>query len=142
MNSFNTRYTSILRSPLFLLGVVLLAPFLPILLHPAGRILGNDLGDNPSMFFFYNYFAGHCWRQGSIPLWNPYVMLGHPFLAEGQAALFHPLSWLFIVLPTGAAINWINALCFLFAGLAFYGYLRALDLAKDTSFCGALVWSF
>ena len=130
------------RSPAWLLALVLLAPFLPILLHPAGRVLGSPRGDNPDMFYFINAFAGACWRSGSIPLWNPYILLGQPFLGEGQAALFHPLSWLFIALPTGAALNWIIALSFLLTGLAFYGYLRSLSLAKDAAFCGALVWSF
>ena len=130
------------RSPRLWLAAALLAPFLPILLHPAGRILASAEGDGPKMFYFINAFAGACWRGGSIPLWNPYIMLGQPFLGEGQAALFHPLSWLFIALPTGAAYNWIVACCLLFAGLAFYGYLRALRLSTDTAFCGALVWSF
>ena len=129
------------RSPAWLLALVLLAPFLPVLLHPAGRVLGNGVrSDNPDMFYFINAFAGACWRGGSIPLWNPYIMLGHPFLGEGQAAIFHPLSWFFIALPTGVAYNWIVACCFLFAGLAFYGYLRALNLSLEASFCGALTW--
>ena len=130
----------LLRSPAWILAAALLAPFLPILLAPAGRVLGNINSDNPAMFYYINAFAGACWRGGSIPLWNPCIMLGHPFLGEGQAAIFHPLSWLFIALPTGAAINWLVALSFLLTGLAFYGYLRALRLSPATALCGALGW--
>ena len=133
---------NLLRSPILWLSLALLAPFAPILLHPAGRVLGQFRGDGPSMFYMINNFAADCWRHGSIPMWNPYIMMGQPFLGEGQAALFHPLSWLFIALPTGPAINLVSALCFLLAGLAFYGYLRTLHLSGDASACGALVWCF
>ena len=113
-----------------------------MLLHPAGRVLGNSLCDNPPVFYFYNHFAGQCWREGSAPLWNPWIMLGMPFLGEGQAAVFHPLSALFIFLPTGAALNWLIALSFLLTGLFFYGYLRALALGREAALFGALTWSF
>src|SRR5688572_24620472 len=132
----------LLRSPLFLLGLVLLAPFLPVLLAPGGRVFGNSICDNPSFFYYFNEFAGRCWRQGVIPLWNPHVMLGLPFLGEGQAAIFHPLSWLFTVLPTGIGINWLIALSFLLTGLFFYGYLRALCLSTAASCCGAIIWCY
>ena len=32
-------------------------------------------------------------------------MLGIPFLGEGQASIFHPLSAIFLFLPTGVAMN-------------------------------------
>ncbi|MCE5228796.1 YfhO family protein [bacterium] len=131
-----------LRSPLLALAVLLLAPFAPILLFPGGRVLGNEWGDNPAMFYYINEFAGRCWREGVIPLWNPHVMLGVPFLGEGQAAIFHPLSTLFVFLPTGVAINWLAALSFVLTGLFFHGWLRALKLSKAAACFGALIWCY
>ena len=124
------------------LGILLLAPFAPLLVFPGGRVLGNPRCDNPGMFYFLNDFAGQSWRAGEVPLWNPHIMLGMPFLGEGQASVFHPLSLLFIVFPTGAAINGLVALSFLAGGLFFWGYLRAVGLGRRASFCGALVWAF
>ena len=125
-----------------LLAALLLAPLLPFLLAPAGRVMGNPACDNPAAFYYFNAFAGRCWRAGTLPLWNPHIMLGMPFLGEGQAAIFHPLSWLFALLPTGTAINWLIALGVLAGGLFFYGYLRALRLSREGALCGALVWGF
>ncbi|MCX7045466.1 MAG: YfhO family protein [Candidatus Sumerlaeota bacterium] len=122
------------------LAAILLAPFLPILMFPGGRVLGEPQCDNPSAFYYYNYFCGHSWRAGETPLWNPYIMMGMPMLAEGEMAAFHPLSALFVALPTGAAINWLIALCVVSCGLFCYGYLRALGLGLRASFCGALAW--
>src|SRR5512135_2266988 len=33
-------------------------------------------------------------RDGSIPLWNPYVGLGRPFLADMQNVVFYPPVYL------------------------------------------------
>ncbi|MDB5096940.1 MAG: hypothetical protein JWM80_1361 [Cyanobacteria bacterium RYN_339] len=42
------------------------------------------------------------WRAGRLPLWNPHGGLGTPLLANGDAAPFNPLKWLFLV-PGDAA---------------------------------------
>lgn len=127
--------------PVFLF-LVLAAPFASILLHPAGRVMGHPECDNPSAYYFINEYAAKCWREGTVPLWNPYIMLGLPFIGEGQASVFHPLSFLFIFLNTGIAINWLIAISFVLTGLFFYGYLRALKLGQPAAWCGGVVWSF
>jgi hypothetical protein len=125
-----------------LLLVALVAPFAAILAFPGGRVIGNPRCDNPSAYYFINYFAAQCWRHWTVPLWNPYIMLGIPFVGEGQASVFHPLSFLFVFLPTGAAINWLIACSFTLTGAFFYGYLRALGLGRPAAWCGAVAWSF
>lgn len=125
-----------------LLLLVLILPFVPILLAHGEQILGHPKTDNFTAYYFYNHFSRHAWLKGLIPLWNPHIMLGVPFLGEGQASLFHPLSMLFFVLRTSAATNWIIALSCLLTGAFFYGYLRALGLGRAASWCGAVTWSF
>lgn len=125
-----------------LLGAILLTPSIPILLHPASRILGHRRCDNPTQFFPFHDYAARCWLGGEAPLWNPHIMMGLPFLGEGQASVFHPLSAFFLFLPSGAAMNALIVSCFLLTGLAFYGYLRAIELGRAAAFFGAIVWSF
>lgn len=36
-------------------------------------------------------------RQGHLPLWYPYEALGTPFLGSGVTAVFHPLTWLAVL---------------------------------------------
>ena len=124
------------------LALLLLAPFAGLLLRPDGRVLGNPRCDNPSTHYFINHFASRSWREGEAPFWNPYIMLGYPFLGEGQAAVFHPMSLLFVLLPTGRAVNWHMALTFLLTGLLFRGWLRAVGIGERAAFCGAIVWAF
>lgn len=125
-----------------ILGVILLTPFAPVLVNPLEGVLGNATCDGPSQFFFFHDFAARCWLDGEVPLWNPHVMLGVPFLGEGQASIFHPLSALFLLLPTGAAMNALILLSLLLGGLAFYAYLRAIELGRAAAVLGAVVWSF
>ena len=39
------------------------------------------------------------WKQGSIPLWNPYSFSGTPLLANYQSAALSPLNLLYLILP-------------------------------------------
>ena len=127
---------------LALLFLVLIAPFLGSLGFSSGKVLGNPRCDNPSAYYYYSYFVGQCWRNGILPLWNPYIQLGLPMIGDGEASIFHPLSFLFAFLDTGLAINWIIAISFVLTGLFFYGYLRALKLGQPAAWCGAVTWSF
>ncbi len=127
--------------PLFL-AIILLAPFARVILHPASLILGERTCDSPTQFYFFHEFAAECWRNGAVPLWNPCIMLGLPFLGEGQASVFHPLSAPFLFLPTAVALNFVNLACFVLGGLAFCAYLRAVDLGRAASLFGAITWCF
>jgi hypothetical protein len=51
-------------------------------------------GDFSNQFFPFRFFAGQEWWSRRVPLWNPYVYGGHPFLADVQTAVFYPLAML------------------------------------------------
>src|SRR5512140_2474908 len=62
---------------------------------PAG---GGDL----AQFLYPTYkFAAEWWRRGVIPLWNPYLFGGMPFVGDIQSGIFYPLNLLtfFIASP-------------------------------------------
>ena len=48
-------------------------------------------------------------RNGNLPLWNPHIYLGIPFLGGFQSALLYPPNWLYLVAPVGPATNWLIA---------------------------------
>lgn len=129
------------RYPL-ILALVLILPFIDILIAPQGRIFGNGACDNPQAYYFMADYAAKQFHHFRLPFWSPLPMLGIPFLGHGEASVFHPLTLLYIIMPTGAAINCLIAISFVLAGLAFYGYLRSLRLGRQASFLGAMVWSF
>jgi hypothetical protein len=62
-----------------------------------------NIGDVPSQFYPFRDFAGEAVGNGSLPLWNPHLLAGSPFLANAQSALFYPATALYYFLPTPIA---------------------------------------
>jgi len=58
-----------------------------------------DIGDLVTSFYPFRYLASGTLREGALPLWNPYILLGSPFLANSQSALFYPLNFVHYIFP-------------------------------------------
>src|SRR5512137_1126901 len=56
----------------------------------AGYWLPRGGGDLVSFLWPQYAFAGEAIRSGSIPLWNPYLYSGAPFLADNQSGVLYP----------------------------------------------------
>ena len=83
------------------------------------RVLAS--GDILLYFTPYRDYAAAAFRNGRIPLWNPYSFLGVPFLANPQAAVLYPPHWPLSWLPATKQIYWSAAIHAWF--LAFGGYM-------------------
>ena len=62
-----------------------------------------------SFLYFYPYraFVTQQMLQARLPLWNPYLFLGVPLLANMQAAVLYPLHWplLWLTVPKQVAVS-------------------------------------
>ncbi|NTU65373.1 MAG: YfhO family protein, partial [Chloroflexi bacterium] len=57
-------------------------------------------GDLVSFLWPQYSFAGEAIRSGMIPLWNPHLYSGAPFLADNQSGVLYPINLLaFLVFP-------------------------------------------
>jgi hypothetical protein len=79
---------------------------------------------------------------GELPLWNPKILTGIPFLAAGQASVFYPLNVLFYLLPLDVAYGWFTALQVAIAGATMYLFGRVLRLRVLAALFGAVVYMF
>ena len=86
------------------------------------RVLAS--GDILHYFYPYRDYASAALREGRIPLWNPYIFLGAPFLANPQAAVLYPLHWPLSWLPVTKQIAWSAALHTWLLGMGGYALLR------------------
>ncbi|MGI8423894.1 MAG: hypothetical protein ACR2NO_07260 [Chloroflexota bacterium] len=76
--------------------------------------------DTMTYMYPYRAFAAEALGAGRVPLWNPHIYFGAPFLANLQSAVFYPLHVLFLILPAPLAMNWSVVLhLFLCAYFAF-----------------------
>jgi len=73
------------------------------------RLALTDLiiGRGDLFFYFYPYrdFASAAAQAGRVPLWNPYLFMGVPFLANSQAGFFYPLNLALAGLPVERMVN-------------------------------------
>ncbi len=110
--------------------------FLPVLAQGNGTVLSSPGTDTWGQFFFWRHFAYEHLGRGEMPLWNPYIFSGTPFVAGIQSAIFYPLNLIHLVAPTALAINLNIALhcllassftylCAWYAGCGRWGALLA-----------------
>ncbi len=88
---------------------------------------------------FYRYTKE---RLPDAPLWNPHVMAGRPFLANGQSAVFSPFSTPAYVMPVSRALAWMAALKLFVAAFGAYLLARALRLRFAPALLAGLVYAF
>lgn len=99
-------------------------------------------GDMFLYFYPYWSYAAEAVRQGHIPLWNPYLFMGAPFLANSQAGVLYPLNLALAWLPTLRAINLTLILHLGLAGTGAYILARrSLGLEPLAAWLGAATFS-
>src|SRR3954464_2229728 len=80
--------------------------------------LGRAVVYYDAFVYFYpqRAYLARSLLSGQIPLWNPDLFLGAPFLANPQTAVLYPLSWLFVLGPVHTVYT---------AQLVLHGFLAA-----------------
>ncbi len=60
-----------------------------------------------TFYYFYPYWEhrARALLTGEIPLWNPYLFMGAPFLANSQAGVLYPLNWPLAFFNTPQAVK-------------------------------------
>ncbi len=99
-----------------------------------------------SDLYLQNYawkrFIRQSLRAGELPLWNPHIFAGVPFLAAGQHSALYPLSVLFYVLPLSQAYGWFAALHLFLAGAFTYLFARTLRMGRPGSTLAGVTFMF
>ncbi len=98
--------------------------------------------DNLRIFYPLRNFTTEQFKHGEWPLWNPYNFSGTIHLATYQAAVFHPLSFLFFLLPQIDAWSIIIILQPFFSCLFIYLFLREMSFSRKAGFFGAITFGF
>jgi hypothetical protein len=122
--------------PYFLLALLWLLYFHPLVLHPA-RTLYAPYSDFLAEHLPAKLVLNRQWREaGELPLWNPYHFCGSPFVHDIQVGMFYPPYAVTYLVPegaVGAALSWMTALHVLAAGVFAYLYARSHELNEAGS---------
>ncbi len=100
-------------------------------------------GDAFDYFIPYRAYASYALLHGHIPLWNPYLFMGVPFLANSQAAVLYPLHWPLAFLSPGRAVAWSMVLHVYLLAVFTYLYARlSARLSRPSAVVAGSVFAF
>ncbi len=108
----------------------------------AGPYKNGAMPDVITQIYPWKNLVIEFWKQGIIPLWNPYSFSGTPLLANYQSAALSPLNLLYLLFPFIDAWSIIVLAQPLLAGLFTYLYLRTLKLSEFASLCSSVAFMF
>lgn len=107
-------------------------------------------GDFTHHFLPFSLYQQQALTAAQLPLWNPYTYSGHPFLADTQAAVFYPISNLFLFLTlswtaVGDRLYWLQVEAVVQVALAgYFSYLlvHALTRQRLAAFAAGCAFAF
>ncbi|HSJ58492.1 MAG TPA: YfhO family protein, partial [Anaerolineae bacterium] len=105
-------------------------------LPPHNELLSDLVLEN----MVWKQFIVDSLRAGQLPMWNPHLFAGVPFLAAGQHSALYPLSGLFYVLPLARAYGLFTVLQLWLAGISMYALARVLHLGRWGALVAAIVY--
>ena len=103
---------------------------------PQNALIGDLVVQN----YAWKRFILNSLRSGEMPLWNPYLFAGVPFLAAGQHFAYYPFSLLFLVLPLAQAYGWYTVSQLWLAGVLMYVFGRVLGLRRAAATLAGLIY--
>lgn len=81
-----------------------------------------------------------CLAAGSWPLWDPWVSFGVPMLANPNAQILYPTTWLNVALPAPTAYTLFAWLHLAFAGAGTVVLARCLRLGRSAALLAGALW--
>ncbi|MDO8660113.1 MAG: YfhO family protein [Candidatus Parcubacteria bacterium] len=100
--------------------------------------LDNLYSSSPEKSLFsYSIFT-----YKSLPLWNPYVFSGSPFLGNPTAAMFYPLNILFVLFQVNFAFGYMFVLDSFLIGSFTYLYSRTVKIDQYGSLISGITIMF
>ncbi|MCK4223578.1 MAG: YfhO family protein [candidate division Zixibacteria bacterium] len=121
---------------LFILTIILFSSFVF-----SGQMLYGT--DSMSAGVFFRSFYANFWKTyHTMPLWDPYIHGGMPFVDAMHGDVFYPATVLKFFLPVTYAMGLKLVLHVFLAGAFMFYFLRGLNLRSEVSFLGGLLYMF
>ena len=120
--------------------------FFPIIIHPdqmiypPGNVAGNDVTAQYS--FWRSFFASTISHGEGVPLWNPYVFSGTPFIGNPLSAMFYPFTWLFVIFNPDLLFGGLFFIDVFIIGVFTFLFARTINLSRPAALFSAVVFMF
>src|SRR3989344_2488804 len=107
-----------------------------------GPVKNGAMPDVITQIYPWKYFTIEAFKNGQIPLWNPYSFSGTPHLANYQSAVFSPFNFIFFLFPFVDAWSLLVLFQPLLAGLFMYLFVRSLKRSQTASLISSISFMF
>src|SRR5439155_1992445 len=128
---------------LAVLGFIALAILLFWPVFFAGQFVPRGGGDLVSFIYPRYAFAARYVRVGVLPLWDPYLYGGQPYLADVQSGILYPPNLLAFLLFRGfdyRKLEYLTIAHYAFAGVFAYFWARQLRIGRFGALVAGIVW--
>ena len=133
---FEPKRPTLVASACFALWVAILS--LPML---AGKWLANPYSDQFATGYAFRAWGAEWWKRlGHVPLWEPELFGGMPFVGASHGDIFYPTSFLRLLLPVATVVNLNFVLHSIAAGLFTYLLLRRFRVSWAGAVTGGLAY--
>src|SRR5262249_39992284 len=106
-----------------------------------GGFLVNPSSDQYIGGYAVREFAAQSLKAGhGIPLWEPYLFGGMPYVAAMHGDIFYPTFLLRAILPTDVAMTWSFIIHVFLSGFFTFCFLRAWGLGFASSMVGGIAY--
>ncbi|MFK7778254.1 MAG: YfhO family protein [Gimesia sp.] len=126
------------------LAFILALCFQALVINPTDVLVGShDQGhnDTTNQFIAFKSYQKICLEQHSeFPFWNPYSLLGMPWLGSPQSSLFYPGNWIFYFTNALTTISWSLLFHHWWAGLGAYLLGRKYRLNFFSSLLSGIIF--
>lgn len=100
-----------------------------------------DIGDLVTSFYPFRSLISRAISESTLPLWNPYLLSGTPFLANSQSALFYPLNFFYFVLPLPVAWTVCIVLRMFLAAVFMALFARSMGASRAGAILAATIFA-
>ena len=90
--------------------------------------------------FFRGFYSEFVKTYHRVPLWNPYIFGGLPFVDAMHGDIFFPLAAIQFILPLHKSLGYKLMLTLPMAGMFTYLYLRKMNMTKWAGLFGATAY--
>ena len=135
--SFNKQFILFI----FFAGLSLLF-FGDVLFFSPFQVLSLKGADLSSYFIYAREFGFTELASGNLPLWNPHMYAGQPYVGGLQSALFYPINWVYLFLPLQKAINLDFTLHVFFGGFFMACWAARRGTGVFASVTGGVIFMF
>lgn len=133
---YEPKRPTLMAAAFFALWVAILS--LPML---AGKWLANPYSDQYATGYAFRAWGAEWWKRlGHVPLWEPELFGGMPFVGASHGDIFYPTSFLRLLLPVATVVNLNFVVHFIAAGLFTYLLLRRFKLSWAGAVTGGLAY--